>query len=63
MLWDKTLKFNDEADAVQASHSIRKLERVRPADMQDASEPYAQATNRSMMIWERYRSAPAQQPT
>ena len=58
MLFTKELQFNDEADAEKASAAIRKVERVRPAGTFDESDPYAQATNRMQMIWERYRPLP-----
>lgn len=51
------ISFNDEADAEQATEAIRKLERNRPKEMRDESDPYAMAFNRQTMIWDRYGTA------
>lgn len=48
------ISFNDEADAERATEAIRKLERNRPKEMRDESDPYAMAFNRQAMIWDRY---------
>ncbi|QOZ66406.1 hypothetical protein [Bradyrhizobium arachidis] len=46
--------FKDEDDAERASSAIRKIERHKPADTVDESDPYAMAFNRSTMIWQRW---------
>jgi hypothetical protein len=49
--------FRDEGDANRASESVRKLERHKPRDAVDESDPYALGFNRSTMIWQRFSDA------
>lgn len=55
------ISFNDEADAEQATNAIGKLERYKPKEMRDPTDPYILAFNRQTMIWDRY-STSSQKP-
>jgi hypothetical protein len=48
------LEFDDEQDAERASEAIRQLERHKPKDAIDESDPYALAFDRQTMIWRRW---------
>jgi hypothetical protein len=53
-------EFDDEQDAERASEAIRQLERHKPKDAVDESDPYAQAFNRQTMIWDRWPTKTAE---
>jgi hypothetical protein len=52
-------RFADEQDAERASQAIEQLERHKPKDTVDQSDPYAQSFNRQTMIWNRWPKKPA----
>jgi hypothetical protein len=52
-------EFADEQDAERASQAIEQLERRKPKDAVDQSDPYAQSFNRQTMIWRRWPRKPA----